>query len=83
MPLILPRRKLLHLIQALLLLAAAFSAAKVFGIDELILGGGNRNTAQHKDGGGEISPKDVVIEEHWSWLPLEDNDNSDKTSEWV
>ena len=48
MVLILPKRKLLHLLQASLLLAAVFVAAKFLGVGKLIAGETNRDAEQQR-----------------------------------
>lgn len=45
---ILPKRKLLHLLQASLLLAAVFAAAKLLGVGKLIAGEANRDAEQQR-----------------------------------
>lgn len=49
MALILPRRKLLHLLQASLLLVTVFAAAKLLGVGKWIAGEAERNVEQRRD----------------------------------
>lgn len=85
MGLFLPKRKLLHLLQAALLFAAVLAAAKLLGVGKIIEGEAKRNVEPHRDpveqgfNGGGGNSFDVTEQQKRS----RDMAEIDKSSEWV